>query len=67
MGEVLTFPQQRCKPQLARSLALGAQILLFTGVRYCRDLAPIKRRRGTRRKEAASSSALGAERDQDQV
>jgi hypothetical protein len=48
MAEILAFPQQRCKPQLAR----GAKILFFTGVRYCRELAPAKRRKLARRKTA---------------
>jgi hypothetical protein len=52
MAEILAFPQQRCKPQLARELARGAKILFFTGVRYCRELAPAKRRKLARRKTA---------------
>jgi hypothetical protein len=63
MGQVLDFPHQCCKPQLAHRLALGAQILVFTGVRYCRALAPIKRRKAARRKDPKSSGTVIAVRE----
>ena len=63
MGQVLDFPQQCCKPQLARRLALGAKILFFTGVRYCRELAPNKRLKAVRRKAPKSSRTIIAGRE----